>query len=230
MKSISKILLFLLPALALFSSCSDNKSSNNVPDNMFGTFATLVAVSSDGASFQIQEAGVYTSPVLVVASWSGQKPENYKVGSRYYIYYTNGTADKPFMGGQISLYAIAACENGEAVRKPLNEISPLAYGTYMCNYTPTVTGQYLNVFLTAGTNASGFGLYIDEETIDSEYPDAYIGLDSRSTITGGTDYFGSFSFEDVWSTPGLKGLNVHYELGGSPAVLKIEKNTISPIN
>lgn len=232
MKKICSMLLFVLPALMAFTSCTSNNNDGPEPDSMFGAFATLTAVSSDGAAFQIQEEGVYSSPVTVVATWSNQKVEDYKVGSRYYIYYINGTTDRPFIPGEIGLYAVAPCANGSVERAPYSEIMPLATGTYNCNYKLTVTGMYVNAFVQGAANASRFGLFVDEATVDTEYPDVYLYLDSRAIVsgTGGTDYFGSFSFENLWENPDVKGIRVHYELGGNRAQLDINKTSLAPAN
>lgn len=229
MKSLSRILLFFLPAMILMTGCNNDSSSENPYEGLFGCFATLTSVSDDGVTFEATPEGPYSSPVTLVASWSGQDTKNFTVGNRYYIYYYNGTTDKPFQPGNIDLYLVANCANGEVKRGPINEIDAMAVGTYSSQYVPTMTGMYVNVFLTSAGNASEFCLMADETTLNNEYPDLYVCIKINGvTAGGGKEYFGSFNVEEVWNNPSAKGIVVHAEVNGIMQSFKFDKVTLSP--
>lgn len=232
MKTLTRILAAaLLPATVLLAACNKDDDGPQQPqDTMFGTFATLASFTKTSATFTVNE-GPGTPGISLNSAWNVDTAK-VRQGKRYYIYYTNGTDDKPLQPGVINLLAVGNCHQAPVDTLDRRAITPMASSTYFTEFAPTMTGQYVNAYILGAGSAKTFGVYADSATVAADYPDLYLCFEpSVSTSPQTVEYFGSFDASALWNAPTCKGLTLHYELKGTPETLTFKKpNTITPVN
>ena len=204
--------LISLPGL-LCTSC--NSSNEDEPDTgtntTFNAFVTLTATSTQGCTFTARKEN--DDPIVTFSSNQSLGTE-IKVGRRYFLVYSNGTADQPFQNGQIRIWNVYDVNQSEIQTKDLDAINKVC-STPVDAATIFRTGNYINVTVEAATgNAtlSDFGLIVDEATVNNSYPDVYlafkpsvgsVGLGQRYT------YMGSFDVASLWNRDSCNGFNIH---------------------
>lgn len=221
MKQIKQV--FILALVAVFTTLTGCNSSHNdepMPD-VFVTFATLESINENSCVFSAQQSE-NSAPVEFIATVS-LSPEQFSVGNRYVIQYST-LDNQPYTPGIITLYVILNAFNGEAVVAPMTEIQPLTTQPVNVLYAGR-TGNYINFQATASISVQPktFNIYVDETTLDSEYPTAYLAFVSDNP--GGINdksFYASFNVGSVINQPGVKGIKLHCRVNGAQTILTFE--------
>lgn len=216
-----KILSLLTAILLILPLASCNSGNDEPTPQQFILFCTLTAKTADACSFQVQKSSE-TSPVLLTCA--EKLPESFIVGKRYVIQYSNGSEDNPFIPGPITLYYAFEPFSGEVNAVGMTEINELVSQPINVYYAER-TNQWLNVrsYAYVSNAPLTYGLYLDEETAENEYPDVYIGY--KSDFAGASslsDLFGSFDLTPVMKLTGVKGFTLHYQNNGVKQTQKYE--------
>ncbi len=227
MKTISRLLLIASVALMITSCSDDDKNGSSALDGTFTTFVTYMGSGDGGSSFTVTEPGTdvlttFTSIVKIPA-------ETLKAGERTLINYNN-TSGKRYQSGPITLRGYIKIFNGAAPRKPQGEIAG-ASADMIDVQALELSDTYINVVAQAGADAPLlFDLWIDEATVASDTPDAYVVF-STDTNSGQRMLYGSFDIAGVLNLPTCQAIRVHYMTDAGPETTTFPKGsqTIHPM-
>lgn len=209
MNILSKSLL-IGAAAVLATACSDDDNKGNVLDGTFSTIVTYEKSSDEGSSFTVTEPG--TTKLTTFTStkkFPTEGANSLLPDTRVLIYYKNESG-KRYQSGSIDLRGVVKIFNGDAPLKPQSDISPLR--TDMIDVqTAELSGTYVNVVAVAAVNTpSVFDVYIDEATVNEEYPRAYVVFATDSPNASQRMLYGSFDISEVWDKATCRGLELHY--------------------
>lgn len=179
----------------------------------FMSFVTIEGVSDYGTVFTTRQNG--DSPLVTFTSGTVLKADQYPLGSRWIIGYTN-EANERYKSGPIALTAIIPVFNGKIEKATAEEIKKLTNN----DLTPSLIqreGQWLNLecSATVAGQPKKFALLVDESTLDNEYPDVYIGFETDTNSGPVRQFYASFDLTSVWMLPTCNGIKVHYKLYGT---------------
>ncbi len=229
---------FLTIALALiavaFTSCNSNSDDPNQPD-VYTDFATLLTMNSEGCTFQVQK-DANSDAVILTSKENIDKaaPNTFKVGMRVVIMYYSESGMQ-YTGGPIQLLRITTTlGEGAPVEVSTSEKTNKWASDQITMYMVGRTGDYLNFqFTHYGTvNVKECKLYVDEETLDDEYPHLHLVYEDKNDHMQSTStyaYYASWSIKDLWARPNLKGVNVYFAdlVNQGPVVIK--KTVLTPM-
>lgn len=210
MNILSKSLLIGAAAL-LATACSDDDNNTNNPlDGTFSTFVTYEGSSDEGSSFTVTEPGTTRLSTFTSTKTFPTEGENaLQPHTRVLIYYKN-ESNKRYQSGYINLRGIAKIFNGDAPIKPQSDITGLR--TDMIDVQEAeLSGTYINVVAAANaTTPAVFDVYIDEATVEEEYPRAYVVFRTDSPNARQRMLYGSFDIAEVWNRATCRGIELHY--------------------
>lgn len=205
---------------AAVTSCNSDDGNNDF--SMFMSFVTLENSTDTGTKFttnigENSELVTFTSSVVL-------KEEQYPKGKRYIIGYSNEKNER-YASGPINLYTIITVANGDVARSTPEAIALLQKDPISVTLLQR-EGNYINIEANAPVTISPklFGLYVDENTMNNEYPDVYVGFQTDNT--GGVDrqFYGSFSIKSLWESPTCKGIKVHFRSFGVEKEIELKKS------
>lgn len=211
--------LLIVSALALsLGSCN---SLNDEPQReVFSAFATLYSMADGAFTFTIQANGS-SDAVMLTSNFVAMS--TLTVGSRYVIAYSTPT-NEPYKSGSMTLYEIYDVVQNDAVEASEDEISGVTIDPVSVTYL-SITGEWLNATAIAPLIVEPrlFNAYVDESTLDSPYPDVYIGF--RSDDTGAfyqRTFFGSFNITSLREMSDIEGITVHYKYNGEALTRQLD--------
>ncbi len=208
MKIISKFLLCaLLAPLAVFTSCNSDDDPKPQLES-FMAFVTLTQNNDNGCIFITQEKD--DSEVVTYTCSQKLDEKSFKVGERYLINFSNESG-KRFQSGPIVFHGYLPIASSKSQAKPhtlINEYTSDPVNVSMVERA----GTYINVEATAPVayQLREFAIYVDETTVNNEYPEAYIVLKTDNVGASDKIFYGSFDLSPVWMLSTCKGVNLHY--------------------
>lgn len=230
MKSINKLLLGLLfVPMALLTSCLESNSNGN-DDNqqLMSVFATLVTKTETGMVFTTSE---YQGSPIVTYTTPAYTQFKGEVGNRYVIwFYKESTATTPYVSGAINLNQINEPFYSDLQYASLEEIKSKLCNEGYCTYRHSGTG-YLDVTFYAPIEQRPklFAAYVDQATVESDFPDIYICYEPDLTYGTPQTFFGSFKIESLFDRLTCDGFNLHFRSNnGSNYVQKFYTNGDKP--
>lgn len=207
----------LTMVMASMTACN---SDDETYYDTYTNFSTLSAMGNGLCSFTVQQSN-QTSPVDLTASVN--LTSGFKVGGRYVIQYSNENAG-PYAAGPITLLRAFEPFGGEASILTRDSISTLIADNINVVYKNRI-GKWLDVqaYVFLNYAPQSFGLYVDEATINDEYPDAYIGYRSDSnSMANQYAIYGSFNLTTLMELPNVKGFTLHYQYNNTRQKEKFE--------
>lgn len=213
---------------SVFISCND---SNDDSVDMFMSFVTYTESTETGSIFTTRQN--LDSPLITYTSSIVLKADQYPVGKRYIIGFTN-EENKRFVSGPINLAAVMNVINGKIETATPEAIAKLSAGSYHLSLLQR-EGTYINIEAAAPMQYAPktFGLYMDENTADNEIPEVYVGYEPDNTGGYERQFYASIDISSVWNKPTCKGIRFHFKNNGMDSEYTFEKNapsTPEPLN
>lgn len=209
-----KFISLAVAALISIAFVSCNSKEDDGPTLYdFMLFSTLESISDNGCSFEVQKNSE-TAPVILTSSVQLDK-STYKAGNRYVIRYSC-EANEPFVAGPISLSAVLGCFSDTTVFSNVQEISDLS-DDIIDVMGAELVGKWLNMTAVAPLIAGPktFGAYVNEETLENEYPDVYVVFVSDNNSSYNRyQFFGSFDISNLIDINTVRGITLHYPYNG----------------
>lgn len=216
-----KILNYLILAVAAiaFTACN----SDDDPQTTYMDIVTLVSSDDQGSLMTFRELD--DSPLVTLTT--SQKFSQDNVGKRIVIMYNPVGTDEHAVSGSVDiLYASltlgAGAEPLPAVADTLNNWESQTIDAMQVYRA----GEYINIVATlqTATNPQKFQCYVDETTVDSEYPELHIVFQSVPGYdTQATNFFASYNIEGLWNRLDVKGLKIMFN-GNTQQEVTIEKD------
>lgn len=221
------IILSIIMISAGFTACNSDDTPG-MPDNTCFDFVTFVSSSDKGSVFEFRKSG--DSELITLTAQTRIDSEKIKPGTRLIIQYIPSGGQKPYESGAITLYGIAQVINGKPVEKTHAEIEAM-HNEPIKMVTIGRSGNYVDIW-AQGFGAGGnytFEIVLDQETADSEYPEAYL-VYTYSNIEGSTrQIYASFDISDVLSKTTSKGININYYTSTGMESSRLDKSMTLPI-
>lgn len=229
--TLKKTMLALVALIAMVGLSSCNIDDPNQPiTDVYTDIVTISRLDGAAPTFTYQRDG--DSP-LVTLSASENIPTNYREGERVVISYAplNGLTQNE--SGAVRLLAIAPTEG---LGQPLARSNAEKTGNWATGMVDMRgvwrTGPYLNLVFAVYTAspAKQCKVYLDENTIDDDYPRAYLIFEPSETGTPGNYMvYCSYSISEIWSKKSCKGIKVFYAgaLQTDPVVI-IKESGLQP--
>lgn len=203
-----KLVNYLILALAAlaFTACN----SDSEPQTTYMDIVTLVSSDDQGSAMTFNE--INDSPLVTLTTTQKFSKDN--IGKRIVIMYSPvGTNEHAVSGAVDILFASLTLGAGAA---PLPAV-PDTLDNWASEPVDAMqiyrAGQYINIVATlqTATNPKKFQCYVDEATVNSEYPELHIVYKSVPGYdTQATNFFASYSIESLWNRLNVKGLKVIY--------------------
>lgn len=216
-----KLVNYLILALAAvaFTACN----SDSEPQTTYMDIVTLVSSDDQGSAMTFNE--INDSPLVTLTTTQKFSKDN--IGKRIVIMYNPvGTNEHAVSGAVDILFASLTLGAGAA---PLPAV-PDTLDNWASEPVDAMqiyrAGQYINIVATlqTATNPKKFQCYVDEATVNSEYPELHIVYKSVPGYdTQATNFFASYSIESLWNRLNVRGLKVIYG-ENSQDVVTIEKD------
>lgn len=220
-----KIKGFLFAALAMvmatLSSCNNGSGPGEPERPHYTMFATLLSFGSGACSLEVQEGPDTPRAILTANVTINGTPE--AIGKRFLIYFTKDD-DQPYVSGPINLLSMVEVINGKASIANMQEITNVTMDMNNMAYM-SLTGKWLNLQMIANLASypRTFGVYVDQSTLDKEYPQVYVGFVSDNN---GSSYqyivYGSFDLSPVLEMPDVCGFDLHYFNNGGKKTQRFE--------
>lgn len=224
--------LFAVATAAMFTACNtDDPDNPNDPDNnrpVFTDIVTVSAINSNSTEFTFRKKD--DSPLVTLTVNQAANTENVKIGDRLAISYYSD-ANTQYVSSVIQVIGITSTAgNGKdiPVGKAIDNNNWLS-STIM---RPVLqrSGEYVNVqfFSDMYPESAKLKMVIDETTINDSYPNAYIifsGSYGQSPFS--YVYFMSYSLEELWNDPNVKGLNIIYQMNEGQKTFTIDRPGLS---
>ncbi len=204
--------LFLLAAVALpmvmLTSCFGTPEPPKPEDQQLSTFVTYEgqnATSMLFSTYRYQGAPKVSLTAAIIPAFAKLEP-----GTRLLLMYTNSVAN-PFESGPINIVNALEAYTDTVEVAPKSEISTLnqhpAYVGY-CN----LEGGYFDIVLEApvAQKQRTFNIYIDENTVNEEFPDAYLCFVSDSEMSSNKTLFASIDMTPMLGRSTCKGFRLHF--------------------
>lgn len=212
----------LLKLFSVFALVASFTACNNEPaPEIFTNFATLESANPASLTFSVQESPD-SEPVLITADVKFDISK-LEIGGRYVIYYAY-VDNVPSANRKVDLYYGITGTFGSKMSKADNEqVTELFNNNYNTLYI-ACAGDWLNLqFAASMWNQSTVELYVDEETLDDEYPQVYFCVNEVTPNDFNQAYFyASFNVSSLLSLPSAKGFIVNYYTGGRAKTLQVE--------
>lgn len=204
MKSVKHILTALTLCIAMISC---NTSDDPQPGVVLYSIVTYEGSSSDGMrstlTFQVNND---SEVITYTTMWT--PPEGTKPGDRLLIAYT--TESNALQSGTITVLSYANIPCGQATYSNAIPSSESINLNALWR-----TGNYLNLdcYVTISGQASEIALYIDQRTIDSSEPQAYIIIghgNGPQPTEAPRRLYASWNIEQLWQQPSLSSLKINF--------------------
>lgn len=223
-----KITHYLLLAAASLSFGACNSIGGD-PVTQYAYIVTLASSNENGSVMTFN--AIDDSPLVTLTTTQAFSKD--QIGKRIFIIYTPENSDEHAVSGPVNIVHVGATLGGGAA--PLVAVADTLDNwasdniEFMQAYR---AGNYLNLgmTLTTTTDPQKFQCYVDETTLDSEYPELRIifkvkpGYDSKSY-----NFFGSYNISGIWHRPNVKGVKVMWN-GTDKNSVTLEKTTqIKPV-
>lgn len=222
------LILSIIMIPAGFAGCNDGDDPVQLPDNLCYDFVTFVSSDDNGSVFEFRKSG--DSELITLTSPTRIDTESIKPGTRLIIQYLPSGGQQPYQSGPIDLYGIAQIINGKPVEKSLAEIEAMSFES-MTMRTIGRSGDYIDIWAQAfgaGGDVS-LDLYLDEATVGSEYPEAYLIYTFKNIDGGVREVYASFDISDVLSMPTSKGIKISYRTSTGNESVRFDKDMSLPI-
>lgn len=237
MNKISKILMFPLIASAmLFTSCMNKDDEPQIV--YYSAFSTLENLAGTQCTFSVMTApdGPSVNFYTTITNAADFEENGLLIeGNRYVIMY-NTPDNGEFTPGNISLVALGQVYQNPVDTAAIADIKPLFASDINTVYYSR-TGKYLNLTAQAQISTdkvSLFGLYVDEETLDSEWPMLYLCF-KRPEGDYSLNYvnlYGSYDISKYLNAATAKGVKLNVYIQGKPQVIEIPngRQQLQPID
>lgn len=200
--------LFAALVIALLST-SCNKDDNNpvFPSDTLVDIVTLQSLSENGFTVTLRKEN--DSPLVTLTF--NQKLTNLgiEVGERFLLEYKpeSGIA---YTSGPATAYAYRPIINGNLLEGTAAEYNH--WGTFSVELNSIWrTGEYINIMALCDyvNQPAKFALVVDEATLDSPIPDAYLIFEPDKGVDGSTKAaYASFDIKSIWNDSKYTGLRV----------------------
>lgn len=229
-KFISKISAILLAIIIGIGASSCNSDSNNgyIPDDLCADFVTFVSSNDKGSVFTFQKSG--DSELITLVADVKIDTEQIKPGSRVIIQYLPSGGQKPYESGAINLYGISRIFNAGIEEETLATIESWGHNALKV-YTIARSGKYLDFWAEGAyvNSPSRFGLYVDNATLENEYPELYLVYVSDNDLGRNRQIYASFDLAKVWDLDTSKGAKVTYYSTNGTETLTLHKPNKEPL-
>lgn len=227
MKKLNQLVLGLLAFVFCFSTASCSSDDNSNDPITFMAFVTYASGTPEGSVFTCREN--LDSPLVTFTSTISLKADTYTIGKRYIIAYSNQSNIR-YQNGAIDLMAIMQIVNNTVEETDYKTIAELTATDINVSLLQR-EGTYINIEATGfiANEPKKFNLYVNEETIDDEIPQVYIGLESNNSSIYQRTFYGSIDIAELWNRPGCKGITIHYKANGINKEFTFEReSTLTP--
>lgn len=228
-----KLINYLLVALLTLTlgACNTNENNQKIA---YVDIMTLEATGESGSVLTFRLQG--NSPLITLTC---SKPFSQElVGKRLVIIYTIVSDTQRGEDGVIDIEQSGATfGGGDAPKVSTAGATDNWQSDEIELVQAELSGEYLNLGLTLNTNTSPrvFELYVDETTMDSDYPELHLVYEPQAN-SGGTSYsfFGSYNIGGLMNRPTAKGVKLTYNgfKEGEGTIIYVEKptNSFAPAN
>lgn len=208
---ISRAMFALVAAvlmLAGLTGCNDSNGQKVPGDESMTDFVTLTGATDKGFTVTLRKED--DSP-LVTLTFTDQRIDTkiINVGDRFLLSYRpeSGVAYK---SGPAVAYAYRPIANEELEYSVASKTGSWITMAVRLNALWR-TGNYINVMALCqyNTKPKKFALVVDEETLDSEIPEAYLLFDTDAKVEASElAYYATFDISSLWERQDVKGLRV----------------------
>lgn len=229
-----KIKSFLLGlcAAALLPAC--NSTDEPDTDGYYVDIVTLESNGAAGAIMTFQEFG--DSPLITLTTTQQFMPEIFKTGTRVAIVYKPTNNNKQYQSGPVTVaQAMETLGGGTAPLEGTSVSTGKWASADITLYRLWRSGNYLN-FIFQGTSVGEpkqCDLYVDTNTLNSDFPEFHLIYEGeKGSSAEKYTFYASYSIEEIWQRPEVKGVRVYYadlySPGGGLATITKEKLQFSP--
>ena len=226
-----KSLLLGLCAAVMLPAC--NSTDEPTDDGYYLDIVTLESNGKAGAIMTFQEMG--DSPLITLSTTQQFMPEIFKTGSRIAIVY-KPTDGSQYVSGPVTVaQAMETLGAGTAPKEGTSTSTGKWASADITLYRLWRTGNYLNFTFQGLSNGEPkqCDLYVDKNTLDSDFPELHLIFEG-STGNNAENYtfYASYSIEDIWKRPNVKGVRVYYAdmhtPGGNMTSITKDKFQLTP--
>ncbi|MDE5684042.1 MAG: hypothetical protein K2I39_07520 [Muribaculaceae bacterium] len=227
-----KLIHYLILAAAALSLGACNSSSDSPSSGTYLDIVTLKSTDQQGSIMTFNEEN--DSPLITLSCSQAFSKE--QVGKRIVVLYQPiGGLAHAESGAVNVIQAGSVFGSGSAPVPAVVDTLDNWYSDHISDLQAYRAGQYLNLGMHMPSNPSiqpkKFECYIDETTLDNDYPELHIVFKSNSSIDQqDVSYFGSYNISSIWNRRNIKGIKVCYNgLYGKSVTIEKESLIIKPI-
>lgn len=228
-KTFFKSVMLSITLLLSVTACVGNKEDDQPIPKYYQAFATLTDINGNYCTFAVQSSPD-AAPTYFYSTLSQTK--DLQKGSRYVLTYTKSDGGE-FTPGNITIYAIYGTFDGKVTEAPLSEIKEFTDYVNIIYYGRT--GNYLNLQALSELVSlpTTFALYVDEATINDEYPEVYICFKKENGwAQKDATLFASFDISYLMALNTAKGFKLNCIYQGVKKSITIEtgRQGLQPAN
>lgn len=230
MKKIAYYLLSLI--VIVLTSCNDDGNNgytpNPFPENTVADIVTFTGISSNTATFQLQE--INDSKIVTLTASGVTIDENtFTKGTRIMLYYVPQNGIR-YADDDITVYGYGYIHNAKPVVGDIADY-PLWNDAQIYIFEMWRSGSYLNIYSVMQFDRDPqFKVIADAATVNNDFPDIYLTYSNEVNINATDQNFNaSIDISQIWDLATCKGINIHLNNSNGENIYTLHKNqTIKP--
>ncbi len=217
-------------ATAMFAFTACNSSDDSDTGNQYADIVTLESTAPSGSVMTFREKD--DSPLITLTTTQAFSTEIFTPGTRILAIY-HPESNKRGESGPVTVAAASPTlgKGSAPVPAVVDTLDNWASDRIvMPGESVWRSGYYLNMAFQAISTATPkkFYVYVDEKTVDSEYPELHVVFKSgNSSSMYNFAFYASYNIAGLWNRPGVNGVKVYYFNDGAmmPSCVTIDKTS-----